>query len=265
MDFKAFLMENKTGVLLALLVLVLGTSAYFIQPPAADRMGGGALAASPDGLRDIRIKVLSDEPGQFDLYAYASPNAMARYPTSQGKPIPETNGIVLGSYEAMMMKKEKVFSKTGDSIAEVPGINLTVAGVLAPTGLVMDNMHFVSEQVFNAMPGDANRVYVRFSSEGQPKLFYRFGVNESWPENWTLAKGSLLNYQMGKLGSQTYYPVVLGATEARMMRNEKLFTKSGDIVRGFFGTDVFIVGELNSTGTPLDSMHILPVGEKELG
>ncbi|CAN5395635.1 hypothetical protein BH09PAT4_BH09PAT4_00100 [soil metagenome] len=52
--------------------------------------------------------------------------------------------------------------------------------------------------------------------------------------------------------------VVLGATEAKMMREEKLFNSVGDTINNFFGiAQVRIVGILKPTGTLMDEYHIL--------
>jgi hypothetical protein len=50
----------------------------------------------------------------------------------------------------------------------------------------------------------------------------------------------------------------LGAGEAEMMQQEKLFTKVGDVIPNFFGLPyVQVTGILESTGTPLDNLHLL--------
>lgn len=54
--------------------------------------------------------------------------------------------------------------------------------------------------------------------------------------------------------------VIIGAEEAKMMKEEKLFAKSGDVIENFFGLpEVKVRGVLAPTGTALDSQHILLV------
>lgn len=49
--------------------------------------------------------------------------------------------------------------------------------------------------------------------------------------------------------------VVLGEAEARMMKEEGLFSKIGDELPGFFGIDAKIAGILEKTGTIADDAH----------
>ena len=60
-----------------------------------------------------------------------------------------------------------------------------------------------------------------------------------------------------------YYPVILGSQEADTMREEKLFSDTGDTIKGFFGKNVVIVGILDETSTGLDWIHITPLQGKD--
>ena len=51
--------------------------------------------------------------------------------------------------------------------------------------------------------------------------------------------------------------MVIGASEAAMMRGESLFSKPGDTLSGFFGINTKIEGILGKTGAPLDMFHFL--------
>ena len=52
--------------------------------------------------------------------------------------------------------------------------------------------------------------------------------------------------------------LVLGYNEAKMMRENKLFSRVGDTIPNFFGSSTIkIVGILKPTGTLLDSYHFL--------
>jgi len=51
--------------------------------------------------------------------------------------------------------------------------------------------------------------------------------------------------------------MVIGASEAAMMRGESLFSKPGDTLSGFFGINTKIEGILGKAGAPLDMFHFL--------
>jgi hypothetical protein len=51
--------------------------------------------------------------------------------------------LVLGSEEAKMMMDEGLFSKTGDKLEGFFGKNVVIAGVLKPTGTVLDMFHYM--------------------------------------------------------------------------------------------------------------------------
>jgi hypothetical protein len=51
---------------------------------------------------------------------------------------------------------------------------------------------------------------------------------------------------------------VIGYEEAKMMKEEKLFTKVGDEIENFFGLPkVRVVGILAKTNTAIDNYHIV--------
>jgi Cu+-exporting ATPase len=54
--------------------------------------------------------------------------------------------VYIGSTEAEMMIKEKLFSKEGDLIDNFFGINAIVAGILPKTDTVLDNFHYLSSK-----------------------------------------------------------------------------------------------------------------------
>ena len=58
------------------------------------------------------------------------------------------------------------------------------------------------------------------------------------------------------VGDTTYYPVYLGYSEAKMMKDNKLFANDGDTIKDFFGNNV-IVYTLPETKTELDTMHFV--------
>jgi hypothetical protein len=51
--------------------------------------------------------------------------------------------IILGSAEAEMMRKEKLFTNAGDKIEDFFDKKVLIVGVLKPTGSVLDMMHLI--------------------------------------------------------------------------------------------------------------------------
>jgi Cu+-exporting ATPase len=86
-------------------------------------------------------------------------------------------------------------------------------------------------------------------AEGNPKLFV--GVIDLQIPGVKAAEGELALKEN---------EVIIGAEEAKMMKEEKLFEKPGDKIKNFFGLpEVTIRGILEPTGTAIDSYHIVLV------
>lgn len=62
------------------------------------------------------------------------------------------------------------------------------------------------------------------------------------------------------IGGQKYLPIYIGYDEAKIMTDEKLFTKEGDTIKGFFGNDVIVSGILPDTNTSYDTYHFVKPG-----
>ncbi len=215
-------------------------------------------------LRSAEIKLVVADGSVLKLFAVSSNNALANMETQEGSSIPEENSLVIGSAEANMMREENLIQNPGDELEDLFGIDTTVGGILKETGTIIDDMHFVSAQQYRQIDGQEGRVFVAFTAEGSPKTFYLRGEGEEMPIPLVFAEGVDTGYVAHDIAGTTYYPVIIGAAEAQMMREEKLFEKPGDLVRGFFGKDIVIVGVLAPTNTALDMMHITPLREDEL-
>jgi Cu+-exporting ATPase len=162
------------------------------------------------------------------------------------------NSMLIGSEEAAMMKKEKLITKTGDALVDFFGVKrMVVGGILAPTGTGIDFFHIVDAQTFATLQTTAK---VEIASLGDEiKLFYFITAD-------TIPKMYQENIRMKDLlpvsiGGKKYLPIYVGSLEAEMMQKEKLFTKVGDTLTGFFGNDVVIAGILPETKTTLDRFH----------
>lgn len=244
-------MTLKVPIILTIILLAAGSLTYF-----AIGIGDAGLGRADIAIyKDIKFKAAYTEEGALKVFASAENNALAKYKAAEGNSIPETNSIVIGSAEAERMKKENLFSKPGDSLKDFFGINTTIGGVLAKTGTPIDEFHFLSENQFSALQGEENRIFVEIEDK-DPEMFYSYANNS--PLKFRFKEGSLKDYIIHEMAGEKYYPAIFGSTEAQMMIDEKLFTATGDIIKGFLGKNIIIVGILEPTNTTLDIMHILP-------
>ena len=98
---------------------------------------------------------------------------------------------------------------------------------------------------------------VKFKDENTPKLFYLYNKDNPSPVKIEFADGDMSLFFKHIIDNKSYYPIIIGSKEAKMMQEEKLFTKIGDTINSFFDKDVIIVGIAKETNTPLDMMHIV--------
>jgi hypothetical protein len=246
-----FIMENRNYALFAVIAMASVSAAYFMagKPYSASMSSQYAVY---DG---IELKFAPTLEGEPKLFAYASPGALYGIPAADGSNMPTDLSMVLGSSEASMMRKEKLISGTGSNLDGFFGINTSIAGVLSKTGGPLDMMHFLSRGQFESINGE-KRVSLFFLGK-MPKLFFYLGQGESLP-GFRLAEGSMENYAPFQADGKTYYPIAIGADEAAMMRKERLFSKPGDRLTDFFGSNVHVVGVLERTGGAYDMMHFVP-------
>jgi len=174
--------------------------------------------------------------------------------TKEGTVTLGNNEMVLGYEEGMMMIEEGLIKGAGSTLSNFFGIPaVKVAGILAPTGTILDYYHFVNAATFSLLD-EQGRITGMKAPDGNPKLFYT--VNGNIPEKLA-GKIPANGFAPVFIGGKPYKPVYIGKKEAEMMREEKLFSKEGDILSGFFGNDVIISGILPETKTALDSVHFV--------
>ena len=174
--------------------------------------------------------------------------------------------MVIGYAEAGMMENESLFKKPGDLLTNFFGIDrIYIGGVLKKTGSPVDDMHFLGTNSFNKLDGEQGRVYSKLTPDSVPKMFYVLPIGETPPKKFVLAEGSMSGYEIHDLGGVQYYPLIVGANEAKMMREEHLFSQPGDVIRGFFGRDVVVVGVLKETNSGLDMIHFIPLQDSQIG
>lgn len=202
-----------------------------------------AIANAPSG-----VAFTDDDTPKLFLALASLPGSL---PAEQGTSNPTANSVVIGSSEAKMMQEEGLFKSVGDVLPNFFGTkNVTVAGILKPTGTLADTYHYVSPETFDQISIAAS-LQVVAEDNGSTKLFY--SINGIEPKKVADAMGST---EPAKVGGNEYYPVYIGSTEAAMMKEKKLFVNDGDTVQGFFGNNA-IVYTLPKTGTALDTMHFV--------
>ncbi len=213
--------------------------------------------------RDMQIKA-NYKDGALKVFALANPAALSAYRVSEGDSVPGENTLVIGGAEAAMMRREGLFKRQGDTITGLFGIDPVIGGVLKRTFGLMDDMHFVSKSEYEKIEGEQDRLFIAIKDNKSPKLFFVLAEGGDPPIALPFAEGSLSDYSVREIGGKRYYPVILGADEAAMMKFERLIAQSGDTLDGFFGNDVFIAGVLKKTNTIIDMAHISPLAPADI-
>ncbi len=163
------------------------------------------------------------------------------------------NEMVVGYEEAMMMKKEKLIQKPGDTLKNFFGVPvIKVVGILEPTGTIADTYHFVNQETFQILTNEGILKTVTEEDSGV-ELFYTISsqVPDKFKESITL--NSLDTIVLGK---KQYVPMYFGSKEGAMMIQKGEFKKDGDVLKEL-DRDVIVAGVLPKTGTALDIMHFV--------
>jgi hypothetical protein len=263
MKISEWIGENKGAVAFAMVVMLLGSAAYFALGITE---GMGPKKVNPAIFAGIQYKVAYGPDGSIKIFTNAKNNALARFDAAEGGSIPEEDSMTIGFMEAAMMKNESLFAKPGDSLTNFFGIDrISIGGVLKETGTPIDDMHFLGTNMFNKLDGEKGRIFSKLNPDSVPKMFYYLGIGETPPKKFVLEEGNMSGYEIHDLGGVQYYPLVLGSNEAKMMREEHLFSQPGDVIRGFFGRNVVVVGVLKETNSGLDMMHFIPLQKNQIG
>jgi len=176
----------------------------------------------------------------------------------EGRALIGPDEMIVGYDEAQMMKEEKLIQGAGDALPDFFGINkMKVIGILAKTGTEIDNYHLVSSETLERINGAAV-IRTTTAADGSSKVFYEIQNNTPAQLVGSLPEDSF-NHVVNIAG-KTYQPIYIGADEAVMMQKEKIFKKEGDLINGFFGNDVIVVGILPKTNNPLDTFHYVKSG-----
>ncbi len=244
-----------TPLIVTIVALIVGISLFI----AAD---GIEKQQRMDGkiYETMQLKIAYTPMGEPKLFANVPAESLLLYSPIEGSNILSNQSMVIGYAEAQMMRSEKLFSEVGDSFDSFFGVPITVGGVLHPTNTILDDLHFLGNDPFNSIEGDSHRTYILRTDEGMPKLFYIKNAGELVPLKIRLKEGDASRYAVRVADGKKYYPMMIGSTEAEMMRSEKLFEKPGDRIENFFGSNVFVAGILAPANSSIDMIHIIPSG-----
>ena len=253
---------NAMPIIITVFILIVGSIVYFT---VGSGMDGKSMGKSQDNsiYGQMKIKAAISSKNELKIFALADDSAISKYKISEGRNIPENDSVIMGFEEAMMMRDDNLFSNISDELTFF-GIKTKVQGILEMTDTPIDNFHFLSEKQYLELKGKEGKLFIKISSEGKPKLFYKYNLNDT-SLKFNLSDGNMNDYNSVDIDGKTYVPIILGAKEAEMMKEEKLFSKTGDKMEGFFGTNAVVIGIIEPTDTALDMIHMIPLDEKQFG
>jgi len=166
--------------------------------------------------------------------------------------------MAVGSKEAAMMLKEKLFAKAGDSIPNFFGLSsIKVANLLPQTNTLFDMAHFVNANTFSQLSSVA--LVKNLDDLGTLKWFYEVSSNESIPPPFASVL-TLDTLRPVEVSGKIRIPVFIGSEEAKMMIERGLIKGKGDTIDNLFGNDVVVAGILPKTDSTLDDLHYVPAG-----
>ncbi len=197
---------------------------------------------------------LNFEDGAPEIFVGVN-NFPSSLKVKSGTPILNDNEIVLGYDEATDMIKENKIKGIGDYIKDLFGLpSVKVVGILEKTNTFVDMYHFVNNSTLAKMNSSATIKYI--AEKEIIKSFY-FDTTNNTPEK---LKNSIKGFEVVTLGDKKYLPIYIGSSEAKMMIEKKLITKTGDTINNLFGNDVIVAGILPETKTAFDMMHFVGPG-----
>ncbi len=258
--------RNWVSMVAPIIMIALFTGLFFEFAKFSSQMANAETEMTKTAISNSTVKAINLGIIKSNLkvnYANGDPkvfttidlNSIKELKAKEGTLNLSDNSMVIGYDEAMMMQKESLFKEPGDSLANFFGVDkMKIMGILEPTGTALDKMHIVNENTFKALKGEATLATAK-TPDGTAKFFYLVS-NNNLPEK---IKGSIPENAFNPvvIAGKTYQPVYIGYTEAQMMKNEKLFTKEGDLINNFFGINAIVAGVLPKTDTLLDNIHYL--------
>jgi hypothetical protein len=250
--------------------MLVGTILYFVTGANnySNSMSGTVLSSKELLLlKNTQIKVAYTPDEKIKLFAYANPKYFKGINFDEGKGLEleenygaSVGSIIIGNIETKMMRDERLFTNVGDNITELFGLDVQVLGVISKTDSFIDDFHFIDSNSFDKISAKNNVVIIRFKDSRTPKLFYlsnNSDLSNTRVYSEYLSEGVSDTTTVNIFGGKSYYPIILGSKETKMMRDEKLFKNIGDNIDNFFGKNVYISGILLETNTSIDMMHIV--------
>lgn len=210
--------------------------------------------------KDTAVKIVtkgetkvSFAEGTPKLFKDVNLNEFGNLQLANGKKDLSNYEVVLGAKEAKMMIEEGLIKGVGDYLNDFFGLEqVRITGILKETGTVLDEYHFFNGETFSKIQSTAN-IKGAITPDGNYKLFYLTTTIPEKVKNNVPADGFGSVYIAGK----QYTPVYIGSDEAEMMIKEKLFSKDGDTIDGFFGNNALVSAVLPKTNTVLDQVHFV--------
>lgn len=258
---KKYYQKNIVPIILSILIIAsVGISYLFV-----DGIGYSIdmkNTRNAELLKSASIKSVIGSDGKLKIFAEVEPMLLEKYKAIEGNTLIREGKLIIGSEEAKMMKKEGLFSSIGDRIDNLFGIDVTINGIIRKTNTIIDDMHFVDKSDYASLDAVEGKTFFKFKgAEIKTFLYVPIETIEDSVRKMNLkfSEGNISLYAIGYLDSKEYKPVIIGASEAEMMRKEKLFNSIGDRIDNLFGQDVFIAGILEKTNSSIDMMHVTPL------
>ena len=162
--------------------------------------------------------------------------------------------MIIGFKEAQMMIKERLIKKAGDSLNWFFGLDsVKIVWILAPTNTFLDEVHIMNWNAFNWV-NVSQWLFITQSPLEELKIFYLYDDNSIPFKLQNIINSKKATYD---LNDKKYAAAYIGYDEAKMMMNEKLFTKQYDTIDNLFGNDIIIAWLPKKTYTALDMIHFV--------
>lgn len=163
--------------------------------------------------------------------------------------------LIIWYKEALMMKREKLFTNIGDSLKDFFGIdNVQIVWILAPTDTFLDEAHIINTKWFNNLDIDKD-LWITQNDSWELKIFYSYNK-----DNIPFKIQEIINIENNQkqINWKDYSSLYIGYDEAQMMKREKLFTNIWNKIDDFLWKDIYIAWILKKTYTTLDMIHFIP-------
>lgn len=253
--------KNYLSIVAPIIMAVVFTLLFlqFGKISSAQDMGGNSTVQISEQKQNEIVTFLTSNSTKINFASngpklFLGTDKFAGIPLKEGTFPSAENEMVVGAIEAKMMREEKLFQNSGDTIKNFFGIpEMKVTGVLEETGTYLDQYHIMTKATFEKIEAKAEVKTAR--AENMIKYFYVVNGNNI-PENITSVVSG------DKFGSLPFdnnrlLPIFIGEQEFAIMKSEGLFKNTGDLIENFFGNTVLVAGVLPKTNSILDNFHFV--------